>query len=143
MASDTVPMAIDSENATDHQDVEAKLKLECIIKLYPFFTSKFTPFILECLQNIIQSWLSSQDPTRELTIKIENIFKSTHEFRTRDIIERPLIDIVQIAIEARIMEQKGQFETEMVGQYLEYLDDRIHTIISAVFGHESMVTKSW
>ena len=115
--------------------------LDSSSKLYPFFSKLCQDSITVRLKNLLPLWLNQdkdelnenlQDELNSLTC----IMNLTFKFKTRNMIERDLINAVHIEIQDLIA-SNVDFEESNLDTYFDYMHYRIKPIFYCIFGENS------
>jgi hypothetical protein len=123
-----------------------QLRVGLCSKLVPLFATEFKDLVLSLIKSssICSKWLKDSDevdmdrgdqPMLQLEY-LTSIMNHTESFKTREIVERDLVHLLQTAIQKKIMSQTG-FEDSTLDKYLFYLESRVTPIVQAVFRRDS------
>lgn len=109
-------------------------------KLYPSFYRLFRHYIIDRIGHLLPFWLEEQNEEimsqfRELD-SLASIMNLTAKFKTRNMLERDLVNRIHLVIQEKIASQIN-FEESNLDTYLEFIHNRIKPIFQSIFGQDS------
>jgi hypothetical protein len=121
-----------------------KLLLEINSQLYHHICSKLKFVLMDYFKDNIHLLISDEGHEKQPLLKITWIFAQLEPFRVRQIVERPIIDLIQTEIEVLVVDKcKDQFEEPMVQFFLDFLDTKLTGLVSSIFGVGSELSTTW
>lgn len=124
-----------------------QLQVDLCSRMVPLFASLFKELMLTRIKSssLYIRWLEDgedadmdehgHDSSMQLDF-IASIMNHTHKFKTKAIMERDLVHLLQIAIQKQITSQIG-FEESTLNKYIFFLKSKVSLIVQAFFGKDS------